>query len=87
MTGLSDALSKPPCPGLAGPCEPRRSVPNGTEPLVLDQPEDDFYNHLIQGLIVKQIRQGNRNQQAIVVTHEPNIVVNGNVEAEIAMGD
>lgn len=52
----------------------------GEEPLVLDQPEDDLDNHLIYDLIVHQIRENKRRRQLIVVTHNPNVVVNGDAE-------
>ena len=57
----------------------------GTEPIVLDQPEDDLDNHLIYDLIVQQIRESKNARQVIVVTHNPNIVVNGDAEAVITM--
>ena len=57
----------------------------GRIPIILDQPEDDLDNHLIYDLIVRQIRESKRNRQIIVVTHNPNIVVNGDAEAVIAM--
>jgi len=52
----------------------------GDEPLVLDQPEDDLDNHLIYDLIVRQIRENKRRRQIIIITHNPNIVVNGDAE-------
>lgn len=52
----------------------------GEEPLVLDQPEDDLDNHLIYDLIVRQIRENKLRRQLIIVTHNPNIVVNGDAE-------
>ena len=52
----------------------------GEEPLVLDQPEDDLDNRLIYDLIVRQIRENKLRRQIIVVTHNPNIVVNGDAE-------
>lgn len=52
----------------------------GDEPLVLDQPEDDLDNHLIYELVVQQIRENKLRRQIIVVTHNPNIVVNGDAE-------
>lgn len=52
----------------------------GKEPLVLDQPEDDLDNHLIYDLIVTQIRDKKQHRQLIIVTHNPNIVVNGDAE-------
>lgn len=53
---------------------------HGNEPLVLDQPEDDLDNHLIYGLVVQQIRSNKLRRQLIIVTHNPNIVVNGDAE-------
>ena len=58
---------------------------DGTEPLVLDQPEDDLDNHLIYDLVVRQIRESKLRRQIIVVTHNPNIVVNGDAELLHAM--
>ncbi len=52
----------------------------GEEPIVLDQPEDDLDNHLIYELIVRQIRENKLRRQLIVVTHNPNVVVNGDAE-------
>ena len=53
---------------------------HGDEPLVLDQPEDDLDNHLIYDLVVRQIRKNKLRRQIITVTHNPNIVVNGDAE-------
>ena len=53
---------------------------HGEEPLVLDQPEDDLDNYLIYDLVVRQIRENKLRRQIIVVTHNPNIVVNGDTE-------
>ena len=52
----------------------------GDEPLVLDQPEDDLDNHLIYDLIVRQIRENKLRRQLVIVTHNPNVVVNGDAE-------
>jgi len=57
----------------------------GQEPLILDQPEDDLDNHLIYDLIVRQLRENKRRRQIIVVTHNPNIAVNGDAELVIPM--
>ena len=57
----------------------------GEEPLVLDQPEDDLDNHLIYELVVRQIREHKLRRQIIVVTHNPNIVVNGDAEMLYAL--
>ena len=57
----------------------------GEEPLLLDQPEDDLDNALIYDLIVKQLRQIKSQRQVIVVTHNANIVVNGDAEMVLPM--
>lgn len=53
---------------------------HGSTPIILDQPEDDLDNHLINELVVEQIREKKPKRQIIVVTHNPNIVVNGDAE-------
>lgn len=53
---------------------------HGSEPLIIDQPEDDLDNALIYDLIVKQIHENKNRRQLIIVTHNPNIVVNGDSE-------
>jgi len=58
---------------------------HGGEPIVLDQPEDDLDNHLIYDLVVKQIRSGKQHRQIIAITHNPNVVVNGDAEMIHAM--
>lgn len=57
----------------------------GEEPMVLDQPEDDLDNHLIYDLIVKQVRENKGRRQLIIVTHNANIVVNGDSELTLAL--
>ncbi len=57
----------------------------GEEPLILDQPEDDLDNHLIYDLIVTQLRAVKRRRQVIIVTHNANIVVNGDAELVVAL--
>lgn len=57
----------------------------GEEPLILDQPEDDLDNHLIYDLIVTQLREVKCHRQVVVVTHNANIVVNGDAELVIAL--
>ena len=53
---------------------------HGEEPLILDQPENDLDNQLIYDLVVRQIRENKLKRQIIAVTHNPNIVVNGDSE-------
>jgi len=57
----------------------------GTEPLILDQPEDDLENQLIYSLVVETLRTIKSCRQVIVVTHNANIVVNGNAENVIVL--
>jgi DNA repair exonuclease SbcCD ATPase subunit len=57
----------------------------GEEPILLDQPEDDLDNHLICDLIVEQLRRTKQRRQVIVVTHNANIVVNGDAELVVAL--
>lgn len=57
----------------------------GNEPLILDQPEDDLDNCLIYDLIVTELREIKQSRQVIVVTHNANIVVNGDAENVIAL--
>ena len=57
----------------------------GDEPLVLDQPEDDLDNALVSELIVAQLRHNKSRRQVIVVTHNANIVVNGDADLVICM--
>jgi len=57
----------------------------GTEPLILDQPEDDLDNQLIYNSIVTQLKEIKRKRQVIVVTHNANVVVNGDSENVIPL--
>ncbi|MDR3265649.1 MAG: hypothetical protein LBT15_06535 [Synergistaceae bacterium] len=52
----------------------------GEEPLIIDQPEDDLDNTLISDLIVRQIHEHKDHRQLLIVTHNPNIVVNGDAD-------
>jgi len=58
---------------------------HGQEPIVLDQPEDDLDNQLVYDLIVQQLRQIKGRRQVLVVTHNANIVVNGDAELVVAL--
>ncbi|WP_274514360.1 TrlF family AAA-like ATPase [Xanthomonas campestris] len=57
----------------------------GGEPLIVDQPEDDLDNAMVMDLVVSQIRANKTHRQLIVVTHNPNVVVNGDAEWVIPM--
>lgn len=58
---------------------------HGNEPLLMDQPEDDLDNALVSELVVEQVRNNKSRRQIIVVTHNPNIVVNGDAELVLPM--
>lgn len=57
----------------------------GDEPLILDQPEDDLDNAMVYDLVVQQLRANKSRRQVIVVTHNANIVVNGDAELVVPM--
>ena len=57
----------------------------GTEPIILDQPEDDLDSTLIYELLVSRLRETKLYRQVIVVTHNPNIVVHGDAELVLSL--
>ena len=57
----------------------------GSEPIILDQPEDDLDNTLIYELLVSRLRETKTRRQVIVVTHNPNIVVHGDAELVLSL--
>jgi len=57
----------------------------GDGPLVIDQPEDDLDTRLISDQVVRGLRALKQKQQVIVVTHNPNIPVNGAAEQIVEM--
>ena len=59
---------------------------HGKEPLIIDQPEDDLDNALVYDLVVRQIHEDKSRRQLIIVTHNPNIVVNGDAELVHVLG-
>lgn len=58
---------------------------HGSEPLVLDQPEDDLDTEWISRLVVRELRASRWKRQIIVVTHNANIPVNGDAERVIVL--
>jgi ABC-type lipoprotein export system ATPase subunit/histidinol phosphatase-like PHP family hydrolase len=58
---------------------------HGSEPLLMDQPEDDLDNALVSQLVVTQLRNNKNRRQLIVITHNANIVVNGDAELVLPM--
>ena len=57
----------------------------GTEPIILDQPEDDLDSTLIYELLVARLRETKLKRQVIVVTHNPNTVVHGDAELVVSL--
>ena len=57
----------------------------GSEPIVLDQPEDDLDSTLIYELLVRRFRETKPTRQLILVTHNPNIVVHGDAEYVLSL--
>lgn len=57
----------------------------GDDPIILDQPEDDLDNQLVYELIVKKIKESKNKRQILIITHNPNIVVNGDSELVISL--
>lgn len=58
---------------------------NGTDPLVIDQPEDNLDNRLIRQVIVNILASIKLRRQIIVATHNPNLPVLGDAEQVIIL--
>ncbi len=58
----------------------------GTEPLIIDQPEDDLDNQYVYRVVVDLVRKRKFSRQLILATHNPNIPVNGDAELILVMG-
>lgn len=54
-----------------------------TVPLLIDQPEDNIDNEARYSQLTKWIRKQKYNRQIILVTHDANIVINGDAECVI----
>jgi ABC-type lipoprotein export system ATPase subunit len=52
-------------------------------PIIIDQPEDHLDNHFIYTDLVTTLRSAKEKRQIILVTHDANIVVNGDSEQVI----
>lgn len=57
----------------------------GKYPIIIDQPEDDLDTRNITDIVVKGISEMKNDHQFIIVTHNPNIVVNTNSEQVIQL--
>jgi DNA repair ATPase RecN/histidinol phosphatase-like PHP family hydrolase len=58
---------------------------NSTNPLVIDQPEDNLDSEFIYKTIVDNLRKIKEKRQIIIVTHNPNIAVLGDAELIIPL--
>ncbi|MFE3577170.1 TrlF family AAA-like ATPase [Lysinibacillus sp. NPDC059133] len=54
-------------------------------PIIIDQPEEDLDTKRISDLVVTGLREFKNRQQVIVITHNPNIPVNGAAENIVQM--
>ena len=52
-------------------------------PILIDQPEDNLDNRAIYNELVTYIKQKKKNRQIILVTHNPNVVINADAEEVI----
>lgn len=53
---------------------------DSTTPLFIDQPEDNIDNEARYAQLTKWIRKQKYNRQIVIVTHDANIVINGDAE-------
>ena len=61
------------------------ALASGTNPLVIDQPEDDLDNRYIYDEVVKVLRAVCKSRQVIVATHNANVAVLGDAEMVLAL--
>lgn len=57
----------------------------GSNPLIIDQPEDDLDNRYIYDQVVRQLAEVSNRRQVIVATHNPNIPILGDAEMILAL--
>jgi ABC-type cobalamin/Fe3+-siderophores transport system ATPase subunit len=57
----------------------------GSEPLIVDQPEEDLDNRFVFNEVVSQLTDTCDRRQVIVVTHDANIPVVGDAELVVAL--
>jgi hypothetical protein len=58
----------------------------GSDPLLLDQPEDDLENKLIRHLAVETLKSIKNRRQLIISTHNANVVVTSGAENVLVIG-
>lgn len=57
----------------------------GTDPLILDQPEDDLDCGMLASSVIPAIARNKKKRQIIIVSHSAPIVVNGDADYIVAM--
>ncbi len=57
----------------------------GTDPILIDQPEDEIDNEFIYTELVPLLRKAKNGRQIIITTHNPNLPVNGDAELIYAL--
>lgn len=60
-------------------------VSRGTQPILIDQPEDDLDNRFIYDVVVDLLRKRKFDRQIVVATHNANIPVNGDAELIVSL--
>lgn len=58
---------------------------NGSNPIIIDQPEDNLDNRLIRQVIINILASMKLHRQVIIATHNPNLPVLGDVEQAIIL--
>lgn len=56
-------------------------------PLIIDQPEDNLDNRLVSKALFKILTQLKESRQVIFATHNPNILVSGDAEQVLVLGN
>lgn len=80
MEDISSAL-----PGQKGASMLQFLLSYGTDPLLLDQPEDDLDCLMLSTSVIPAIMSNKKRRQLIIVSHSAPIVVNGDAEYVISM--
>lgn len=61
------------------------TLQSGTEPLLIDQPEDDLDNRFVYDDVVQRLRGAKSRRQLVVATHNANIPVLGDAEQIVVL--
>lgn len=72
-------------PGQQATCLLRTLLAQSGAPLLIDQPEEDLDNEQVQ-ILSDRIAETKHNRQLIFVSHNANIVVNGDAELVVGFG-